>query len=178
MKRYFQIALIALAGIAFLAGCGGSSDDTSTTGTSTTASNSSEGNEEGTNITPPSQRPSFGVKTGFLGKANRLCLKNITVIQKKLKPYFAEAVASGQVAEPDKVVNTIIAPSLETELSQLRALNTPAKYEGKMNAVIVSSESVIAEAKSDPETFMADGTPYSKVEHVAKQTGLEECGHP
>lgn len=169
--------LIVLVSLAFLAGCGGgSAGETSATNTSTAATTSDKSNGliKGT---PADQRPIYGVKTGFLGEANALCQQNLAAMQRKLAPYLSRAVTKG-INEPGKVVNAVIAPGLETEIRELRALKTPTQYEAKMNAVFVASEEMIAEAKGDPKAFMEDGTPYVKAENVARPIGLVECGHP
>lgn|GEM_PF-1231580 len=67
-----------------------------------------------------------------------------------------------------KLVETVVAPALEGEVEQLRALGAPAGDNGRMERMLKLIEGAIAEAKSEPESYVAGDTYRSGSEHFGK----------
>jgi hypothetical protein len=147
----------ALAAALLAVGCGSGGEDTST--------------------------PTIG-KAVFIKKANALCKKD----QEKL---FTDATAalneiknsgeSPQAAEIE-LLPTVLAPSLEAKVEEIRALGTPPGDAAQVNKVLDAMQKLADEIKSDPEKYRQElgefKHPYLPAKEVAEAYGLVECVEP
>ncbi len=152
------VALMAMmvVGAVFMGGCGGGDDTAETTVTIT--------------------------KAEFVRKADTICRD------------AREAIISGSVPKLEKVVGTpkqqsleselipsLLIPTLEKEVEDLRALGAPAGDEAEIEKILRLTEGAIEEAKTEPETFIQGSTYKEGSEHFGEayelslKYGMKEC---
>jgi hypothetical protein len=153
------MALMALMvmGAVLVAGCGSGGDDTATA-----------------TATP--------TKAVFIRKADVICRNAREAIINGSIPKL-EAVAGTPKAQPVEfeLISSLLIPTLEEEVEDLRALGTPAGDETKIEKILQLTEHAIAEAKTEPETYTQGSTYKQGSEHYGKayqlslNYGMKEC---
>lgn len=163
--RHIAVAVVlALAGLVVVAGCGSGGDDasaTSGTGGSTSNAASSEG----------------GTKAEFIKQANAACTARAAFIKKKGERVFNEYGQRGEGKIFGKVlVNDVIVPAFEGEISDLRTLEPPAGDAAEIEAILTEIESIVQQVQTDASA--KSFYPYKKAEALTAKYGIDACGHP
>lgn len=149
------IALIAavIAAAMLAAGCGGGGDDSS--------SSSSISKEE------------------FAAKADAICKDGTTRMQKAIFAALKDkrSLTKMSQSEQEKIVATVIVPSVKREVKELRALGVPDGDDEKVDAMIGALEEGVETAESNPEavTSSSDAV-FGIASRLAAEYGLEACG--
>lgn len=122
-------------------------------------------------------------KADFAGQADTICkqakddivTKNVAQIRKLANdPKAREALEY-------KLVETAVVPSLEREVEQLKALGAPAGDDGQIGKMLKLIEGAIAEAKTEPETYVAGddyrwgSEHFGKAHRLAVAYGIKNC---
>jgi hypothetical protein len=119
----------------------------------------------------------------FVGQAEAICKKAKNAIVQK---NFAEIrkLASDPKAREDleyKLVDSAVIPALEGEVEQLKALGAPAGDDGQVDQMLKLIEGAIAEAKTEPETYVAGddyrwgSEHFGKARRLALAMGVKNC---
>lgn len=167
MRISAAASILSVLAILFaIAGCGGSDSDSST---SVGVGESSTGGESALS------------KAAFLKKADAICEASQNRIIKKSVVELREALSEGQPKGEVEanLLATLVIPTLETEVEELRALGAPQGDEAKVSAIVDATQEVVDEANAKPETFLAGKQyrrgHYDKAYELASEYGLTAC---
>jgi FtsZ-interacting cell division protein ZipA len=146
------VGVVAIAAI--VAGCGGSSDD------------------ETSSLT----------KTQFIAQADAICKKGNTEIESEVES-FAEKNGIEENEEPSKaqqaeVSETILAPNIENQAEEIRALEAPSGDEDEVSAMLDSLEEGVEEVEANPQAPFESKqpNPFGAANKLAGEYGLRVCG--
>jgi hypothetical protein len=143
--RGLALAATLIVGLA-AAGCGSSS-----TGGTSSASTS-------------------GAKSEFVAKANAICVKTNAVTEPaRLKLGYAPNLARVDVA-----VKKTIAPAIQAEITQIKALPAPSGEQAEVTNIVNLATDGLAMLKRDPAIFEV-GDAFLKFQKVAHPYGLTSC---
>jgi hypothetical protein len=88
----------------------------------------------------------------------------------------ALAGEGGQRATVHKLVDGVIAPGLEAEADELRALNGPRGAQKKIQAIAAAIDAAAAKARKDPQAFVTDATAtLAKAQRLARAYDVNNC---
>ena len=180
---------LLLSGMLF-AGCGGGNEASSTANTNTAASNGEAGESRGEAGGKESstkgesgggtQQAAPKSKAEFVAMANALCEKQRKQSQAKLSEIFKGSQEteqpSSQQAGMRQIADEAVAPAMEAEAEELRALGAPSGDEEQVEAIATALESVAAEAREDPKAFVMNPNAMKKSEAAADAYGIGACG--
>ncbi|HKB52258.1 MAG TPA: hypothetical protein VKC63_12640 [Solirubrobacterales bacterium] len=145
--RHARIGLVCVVAIALpVAGCGKSES---------TASSGSE-------------------KAAFIERANAICEARSADIQANAHPYL-QAKKMSLYIKAIKIIRHAVAPGLEREVLDIRALEMPEEDKGRIEAILTATEASVDRAFSHPTS---NANPYAKSEALAAKYGLHACGAP
>jgi len=117
-------------------------------------------------------------KAQFVKQADAACKKGEERIQADFQAYIKGHKNLSKPTEEDfaEVVETVVAPNVEQEVSEIRALGIPSGDEDKVEAILDSVEEGREEAEADPKNAVQT-TPASleKAKKLAKEYGLKVC---
>jgi len=133
------------------AGCGSSSKSTSTTPALT--------------------------KAEFLQKGNAICRKGNQQINQAAKKLFPNRRARPSKAQMTKFATGKIIPSVQSQISGVKALGAPKGDEAKVNAIVTTAQAALDRSKKDPLVLTTNSKrdPFAKANKVAKAYGLTVC---
>ena len=155
-------AALALAGI----GCG-SGDDASTSGTADSMGSSG----------PPSSAQFAVEATSLCDEARRAYL--IAAPEALLEMQGSADGQSRQELEA-KVIQTVLAPSLQGKVDKVRALEIPKGDEKQVEEILGAIEEVAKEARTEPAKFLYEQThfkhPFAEARRLATAYGIGHCG--
>jgi hypothetical protein len=146
-----SIAAIMVAALA-AAGCGSSSSSSST---STTAA-----------IT----------KAAFLKQGNAICRKGNQQINAVAKKTFGKHKKPTQ-AQMMKFATATLIPTIQSEISGVKALGAPKGEEAQVNAIVVSAQSALDKGKKNPALLVSNNNNLFKHSNqLTTAYGLTACG--
>ncbi len=145
----------ALAVALVVAGCG-SSDDTSSTEASLT-------------------------KAEFVKQADAICTQGSKDINAEFEEFTKEKGISETKAPAkdvqEEAVESILIPSISSQVEEVKALGTPEGDEGEVEALIAAEEEVLEEGEEDPVSLLEGGSAKEKeANKLATDYGLTACG--
>jgi hypothetical protein len=148
-RGILSLAVTALFALAALAGCGG-------------------GDSTASEPQPQAQ---------FVKQAEAICTQSHKKVQGEYRAFEEAAPGRGTPAgkQLEEFAETVVVPSLETQLDQLDELGPPQGAEAKANAYFETLEGVIEEGESNPSALVGS-TPWQRLGKAAKAVGLKECG--
>jgi hypothetical protein len=150
--------MLVVASAALVAGCGG-------------------GGEETAEATPTPTKAEFIRKADSICKNAREKIVNVSLPQ--LSTLDNEPKASEELEY--KLIATLLVPTLEKELADLRALGAPAGDEAKIEKILQLFEGAVEEAQTEPESYVQGDSYKEGVEHygtaykLALKYGMKEC---
>jgi hypothetical protein len=147
----FVAAAIAVALV--VAGCGGGGDS------GTTASSIS--------------------KEEFISKADAICKKGTERMQAAIGRLLKKQPNITKVTkdEQEKIVATVMVPSVSREVKELRALGVPDGDEERVDAIIAALEEGVETAERDPEAVTnSSEVIFGIASRLAGEYGAEVCG--
>lgn len=113
----------------------------------------------------------------FIAEANAICAKGTSEIQGQMQSYLTRKVSKGEESVVQgEIVNEVVAPVLEGEIEDIRALGLPPGDEEQVEAIFTAMQAVIDQASDDPPAFMQQKEPFEEPEGLAKSYGLSACG--
>jgi hypothetical protein len=159
-----SLALIAIVGALGFAGCGGDDDeDTSTTTTSGATGASGASGTSGASALLPAD---------FIAEADAICKKADDEVDNAGQALGQDASQADQV----KFVKDVVAPSIEAQIDDVRALGAPDTGAEELSAFLDDADKAVDQIKADPESIFSGDDPFKGIEAQAKALGLEECG--
>jgi hypothetical protein len=154
------LIVLAIAAAALpAAGCGGGGDD-------------GAGAANGSTATDGADRAT-GAKGEFVEAANAACFQR----RKQMRQEF-NALARNASETPSAVeslIERVIAPGLEAEVREIRALEPPPAETRQIEAILAAIQETVDQAQADPVEFTKHG-PFSEVTKLANEYGLTACG--
>jgi hypothetical protein len=144
-------AIVAMA--VGVAGCGGGGDST-------------------TNTNPIS-------KAAFIGKADAICQKSNERMGHAFLSFLNKhkEVKQPSKAEYEKLVGTVLVPSVEREIKEVKALGVPEGDEDAVNAMIKALEEGVETAEDNPEAVTSSSeVVFGIASRLAGEYGLKVCG--
>jgi hypothetical protein len=152
-----------------LAGCGGddsgSADTPSSTATeSSTATRSTESTESTTD-------PGTGLsKADFVAAANGICSTGNQAI--------AAGAAQVDPTDPNAVdafAQTVLVPSVRSQIEGIRSLGFPAGDEDLLDGILTDAGAALDDIEADPSLLARVGSPFAPVNEALTSYGLTEC---
>ena len=118
-------------------------------------------------------------KEEFIAKADAVCKKGTERMQAAIAGILKNQLNITKVtkAEQEKIVNTVMIPSVSREAKELRALGVPAGDDEKVDAMITALEEGVETAERDPQavTKSSDAI-FGIASRIAGEYGAEVCG--
>jgi hypothetical protein len=123
-------------------------------------------------------------KKEFVERANRICAQSLEKVVSagvKMVKEFPEG-DKGRFQAERSLVSSLVVPTLESEIAQLRELGPPPGDAAKFEAFLAATEAALAEAEEEPETYVTvsdeyrpGARHYGKAAKLATGYGLEGC---
>ena len=115
-------------------------------------------------------------KAEFLKKGNAICKKGNQEINKAAKTVFAKGKKPSH-AEMIKFATGTVIPSVQTQISGVKALGAPKGDEAQVNAIVTTAQAALDKAKKDPAILVSNKShPFAKSNKLTKAYGLKACG--
>jgi hypothetical protein len=116
-------------------------------------------------------------KAEFARKANAICAKGNRTIDAAAKRTFTTK-ATPPVSKQIAFVKKDALPSVEKQVSDIRALTPPKGDEDRVNAILDAADQAIAKTRKDPLLATQEGKkdPFAPANKLARQYGLKTCG--
>ncbi len=198
------VALTALVAVAALGGCGGGTGGSSggaktaangsssepaeakaNEGGAKTAEGTGAGGEEGEGggsseagngaVEGTEPAPRSGAEAKFIKEADAICAKADADIRPPIDRYARKSLTLlGKHA--GEIVSEVLAPRLEQEIREVRALEVPAGAEADLEAVLESTQHMIDEARANPSKVVVEPHVLAGSERIAKLHGFSKCG--
>ncbi len=123
-------------------------------------------------------------KAEFIAKADAICAKgqrqverNFGTFAKKTDLNIQQITKNPTKEQVNGLVNTVLIPAIEEEITEIRALGAPAGDEDKIEAMLDATEEGIATAEDLPQTVLEQtGVAFGVGSRLAKEYGLTVCG--
>jgi len=122
-------------------------------------------------------------KAEFATKADAICKKAKDGIVQKNFARIRKVASNPKAREAleYELVKTAVVPGLEGEVEQLEALGAPSGDDGQIDQMLKLIEGAIAEAKAEPETYVAGDSyrwgseHFGKAHRIAVAYGIKNC---
>jgi hypothetical protein len=149
------IAVVAVAvAVAFVAGgCGGGNDSSTSTVTIS--------------------------KAAFIKKADAICQQGTERMANAFLSFLNrhKDIKRPSKAEYEKLVGTVLVPSVEREIKALKALGAPSGDEDRINAMVNALEEGLETAEDNPEAVTSSSdVVFGIASRLAGEYGLKVCG--
>lgn len=122
------------------------------------------------------KKPAALTKPVYVKQANAICGAS----SKKLDADVSRRLAGGEPtpAQLKTIVDDIVVPSIQQELTQLRALPAPTGDEQTVEAIYDATDAALSKVKADPSTVVDEGAdgPFADANQKATAYGLSVCG--
>jgi hypothetical protein len=146
-----------------LAACGGGDDNGDSDSSNTSSTTPVNGGE------PLS-------KKDYIAQGDEICAQGTLEIAKKAQDRFG-----GQPSSTDEVetfAKEDVAPTLQNQADQLRALPAPKGDEQTVEAIYDELDSAIAQLEDHPEILLQSdvGGAFDKADKLAQDYGFQQCG--
>jgi hypothetical protein len=143
--RLMLVAIAATVTVGAVVGCGSSSSSSSTTAAIT--------------------------KTAFLAKANAICTQsnnrtNAAGAKLGKNPTRAQVVAT---------VSTKFVPSIQTSITQIRALGAPTGDQATVTKILNLAQADLNKVKRNPLLLVGNHSPFTDFAKIAHPYGLKDC---
>lgn len=178
------IAAAALAALALIVGCGDDGDS----GTSPSGNAAANGDTSGSAAADGTDSAADGTDTGdsspagsskaqFIEAANELCVQSRKSLQQDIAPFLSGKTGkkSPQVLA-EEIISEVIAPDLEAQISEIRALDPSPSEEKQVEAILAAIQESVDRAEEDPLVFVRSERPMLKAEKLAREYGVQACG--
>lgn len=152
--RPIALPALTLTLVALVAGCGGGSGDTSTVAVS---------------------------MAQFVKSADAICEKATEKVGSDLGVYLKKKHfsigANPTNAQATGLVNDVLAPDVEKEVDELRALGAPSGDEDEVEAIVVAVEGGLERARKSPKAVVQGELDlFGEASELARNYGLKACG--
>lgn len=118
-------------------------------------------------------------KEEFIAKADAICKKGTGRMQTALLAALKDQrnITKVSTVEQEKIVTTVMVPSVSREVKELRALGIPDGDEERVDAMIKALEEGVETAERNPEvvTNSSDAI-FGIASRIGGEYGLEACG--
>ena len=118
-------------------------------------------------------------KEEFIAKADAICKKGTERLQAAIAGVLKNQPNITKVTkgEQEKIVATVMVPSISREAKELRALGVPDGDDERVDAMISALEEGVETAKRDPEAVTkSSDVIFGIASRIAGEYGAEVCG--
>ena len=116
-------------------------------------------------------------KAEFLKKGNAICKKGNDQISQVANKAFPKSKGKPGQAQLTKFATDTVIPSVQGQISGVKALGAPQGDEAKVNAIVTTAQAALDRAKKDPVLLTSNkNDPFAKSNKLAKAYGLTVCG--
>jgi hypothetical protein len=144
----FWLPGLALVPALIAAGCGSSDNNSTTTAAAIT-------------------------KSAFIAKADAICAAGNKTANQAGEQQFGHNKPTK--ADLEQFASGTIVPSVEKQLSEIRALGAPAGDEAQVKAITDAAQADVDKLKKDPSLITSNST-FDDANKLAQQYGLKVCG--
>jgi len=153
-RMIYGLALMAalIVGVC-VAGCGSSNS----TSTETTASIS---------------------KAEFVAKGNAVCVKGEKAQEAEINAYVKKNGLEKQEptkAQTAEIVETILAPNIQSQINGVKALGAPSGEEQQVRAALELSQQTLEKIEANPELAFGNKDPFAAAGKQLHALGLKQC---
>jgi len=160
IKKVSLLALALLVIVVSLSGCG---DDDG-------------GTAEGSEVTVET---SSLTKAQFIDRADSICQQSEEKLEKVignfLKSFTANPAQASVDAQAATLVNTVMVPSYEKLIEELRALGAPSGDEQEVSAFLTSLRESLEAGEEQPLKFVQSREPFVEGVKLSKAYGFNVC---
>jgi hypothetical protein len=191
-KHLLILAAVLMLAVPTLAGCGGD-DDSASSPSGTTAAGEETGTSAGAGgaddndtTNPTGTDGGAGTpndpKSAFVEEANDVCTESNKEIQSQIQAFINNSSKGGQLSKSEEeegladLINEVVAPGMEEEIEDIRALGLPAGDEQQVEAILAAMQDAVERAQADPKAFGEQAEPFKTPERLAVEYGLGACG--
>lgn len=117
-------------------------------------------------------------KAAFIAKADAICKKGTERMQSGIFAALKtpQNLTKVSAAEQEKIVTTVMVPSVSREAKELRALGVPDGDEEKVDAMIAALEEGVETAERDPQAVTkSSDVVFGISSRIAGEYGLKVC---
>ena len=111
-------------------------------------------------------------KSEFVAQGNAICKKGNAEINTAAKKLNKNSTP----AQLKSFATDTIVPSVESQISQIRALDEPSADQDQVNAILDEADAALAKVKANPTLITSNADPFAKANKKAKAYGLTVCG--
>ena len=119
-------------------------------------------------------------KAEFVEQGDAICAKGSKQIEDDADAFAEENdvdTSNPSKGDQEGVIETVVAPSLQTQADELSELGAPDGEEDKVEAMISALESAAQELEDEPGVLLEeDADPLGEANKLANEFGFEECG--
>jgi hypothetical protein len=155
LSKRLILAICGVLAIALVAaGCGGGDDETTATLT----------------------------KAQFIKQADGICSAAEDELDSKFEKFGKEHKLSDKHPpnheESEEAANTILIPSIEGQVTDIRALGAPSGESDQVDELLTAVEAALEKAKEEPAEFIEEEGEgdFAEANKMAREYGLKVCG--
>lgn len=111
-------------------------------------------------------------KSEFVAQGNAICKKG----NQELNAAGKALGKNPTKAQFESFTTDKLIPSIESQASQIRALDEPSADQDQVNAILDEVDAALAKVKADPTLITGNGNPFAKANKMANAYGLTVCG--
>jgi hypothetical protein len=116
-------------------------------------------------------------KAEFLKKGNAICKKGNQQINRAGNKAFPKSKGKPTQAQLKKFATDTLIPSVQSQISGVKALGAPKGDEAKVKAIITTAQAALDKGKKDPTVLVSNKRdPFAKSNKLTKAYGLKACG--
>jgi len=120
-------------------------------------------------------------KAEFIKQGDAICEKGSKQIEEEAEEFAEENdidTSNPTDEEQEEVIESVVAPSLQTQADELNELGAPSGEEDKTGAIIAALESGADELESDPGVLLKESStgPLDEANELANEFGFKACG--
>ncbi len=115
-------------------------------------------------------------KAEYINQGDAICRKASAEFDKQLKEKFPDNVRNPSQEQVATLIDDVVKPSIEGQLSDLRDLTPPKDDEETVNAIYEKLETALAKVDADPKLLLARDDPFASANQEAQAYGFKECG--
>jgi hypothetical protein len=109
-------------------------------------------------------------KAEWIAKADAICKQGNQEINQATKQFQGKPTQ----AQFDQFATDTLAPSVQKQVDQIRALSAPGGNEAQVNAILDAAEADVNKVKANPSSIQGD--PFADANKLARAYGLKVCG--
>jgi hypothetical protein len=117
-------------------------------------------------------------KAEFVAKGNAVCVKGEKGQEAEINAYIKKNGLEKQKptkAQNVEIVETILAPNIQSQIDGVKALGAPSGEEQQVNSALELSQQTLEKIEANPELAFGKGNAFAAAGKQLHALGLKEC---